>query len=127
MTSLLVRTFFEFGMLKVRSFEPTRGGKLSGKLPILSGEIAYFRNLEPNLARFVPPQRQKHKFVGSNFLNFKFLEVHFLPVRSFLEFVGFKLLTILGGAKVCWFKHTNQPLSDLFNSNKLVLSVPYSQ
>ena len=40
--SSLVRTFFEFGRLKVRSFELTRRGGSSGKLPFWGGYLAFF-------------------------------------------------------------------------------------
>ena len=57
--SSLVRTFFEFGRLKTRSFELTRRGGLSGKLPFLGGYLAFFGHLGPNLAFFAPSEGQK--------------------------------------------------------------------
>ena len=86
--SSLVRTFFEFGRLKVRSFELTRRGGSSGKLPFWGGHLAFFGHLGPNLAFFAPSEGQKaHVCLVELFASLSVSSLIF-PSSSILGFVG---------------------------------------
>ena len=101
--SSLVRTFFEFGRLKVRSFELTRRGGSSGKLPFWGGYLAFFGHLEPNLAFFAPSEGQKaHVCLVELFASLSVSEFD-SPVRPFWGSLAGTLFEF-GGPKVRWFE-----------------------